>query len=160
MNPEEASKIPVWLQNRLVIGAKEVVSFPDLNLTVKAKVDTGAKTSSLHAYEITTELRGNQQWVSFTTASEDPDEGKPIRVSQPVYDKRLIRSSNGEESQRYVIRLWMQLGPVKQRIEVTLADRSKMKYPMLLGRVALEERFLVAPGASYLLGATESQHQT
>jgi hypothetical protein len=64
----------------------------------------------------------------------------------------LIRSSNGEESQRYVIRLWMQLGQVKQRIEVTLADRSKMKYPMLLGRVALEESFLVAPGACYLLG--------
>jgi len=153
MDSKQASTIPVWLQNRLVIGAKEKIFFPDLNLTVKAKVDTGAKTSSLHAYAITTELRGSQQWVNFITSSEDPDEGKPIHVSQPVYDRRLIRSSNGEESQRYVIRLWMQLGQVKQKIEVTLADRSKMKYPMLLGRVALEEQFLVAPGACYLLSS-------
>lgn len=152
MKSEKASATSVWLQKRQVIGAREIIFFPDLNLTVRAKVDTGAKTSSLHAAEVTTELRGTQQWVSFITASNDPDQGQPIRITQPVYDRRLIRSSNGEESQRYVIRLWMQLGPVKQRIEVTLADRSKMKYPMLLGRVAMEEYFLVAPGASYLLG--------
>jgi len=146
------SATAAWLQKRQVIGARESIFFPDLHLTVKAKVDTGARTSSLHAIDLKTERRGGQLWVSFTTSSDDPKLTQPIRVSQPVYDQRLIRSSNGEESQRYVIRLWMQLGSVKQKIEVSLADRSKMKYPMLLGRVAMEEEFLVAPGASYLLG--------
>ncbi len=140
-----------WLHERLVIGAKESIFFPDLELQVAAKVDTGARTSSLHAEKITPFVKQNRTWVRFLTQGSSDNEGQMHRVELPVYDRREVRSSNGQLSERYVVRLWMELGSIKQKIEVTLADRSQMKYPMLLGRKALEEHFLVAPGASYLL---------
>ena len=148
---KKSPQVADWLQDRVLIGAKEKVFFPDLGLHVKAKVDTGARTSSLHAECIETFEHQDRRWVRFVTCEGDyPSEAAPS-LELPVYDFREVRSSNGEVSQRYVVRLWIELGPVRQKIEVTLADRSRMKYPMLLGRKALEEHFLVAPGSSYLL---------
>ncbi|SFC00301.1 Uncharacterized conserved protein [Marinospirillum celere] len=140
-----------WLEGCHLIGAREKIWFPEHQLEVRAKVDTGAKTSSLHAQEITPLMRKDQLWVSFVTCNQLEDKDEPMTLVLPVYDRRPVRSSNGDESTRYVVRLWMQLGPVRQKIQLTLADRSRMKYPMLLGRTAMEEHFVVAPGASYLL---------
>ncbi|WP_114417491.1 ATP-dependent zinc protease family protein [Marinospirillum perlucidum] len=134
----------------LIIGARERVFFPDHDFWVKAKVDTGAKTSSLHARDLQVEVRGQQQWVNFYTF-QDKEGTEEIAMSLPVYDKRWVRSSNGAETQRYVVHLLLRLGELERKVEVTLADRSQMKYPMLLGRTALEEGILVAPGVRYLL---------
>lgn len=140
-----------WLEGRQVIGAREKIRFPEQQLEVRAKVDTGAKTSSLHAVDLTPFKHQDQLWIRFITCNQWEDRDETLTLTLPVYDQRPVRSSNGEESIRYVVRMWMQLGPIYQKIQVTLADRSRMKYPMLLGRTAMEEHFLVAPGASYLL---------
>ena len=139
--------------NRIIIGNREVIHFPQLGLVLRAKIDTGAKTSSLHATHLQISEKNGQQWVSFITLNEAKSKAGSVACEFPVYDHRQVRSSNGQAHWRYVIKTEIKLGNQTHKIELTLADRSKMQYPMLLGRTAMEEHYLVAPGKNYLQGS-------
>ncbi|MDV6319645.1 ATP-dependent zinc protease [Chromohalobacter sp. HP20-39] len=137
-------------QAKAVIGRREMVTLPELDLTLCAKIDTGARTSALHAEDIETFEQQGHLWVRFITRSGGP-EAPSHTLELPLYDRRKVRSSNGIEQMRYVIRTHMQLGGIDYPIELTLTDRRNMRHPMLLGRRALR-RLLVAPGAAFLHG--------
>ena len=140
-------------KNKIFIGGREVISFPELGLVLRAKIDTGAKTSSLHATDLQLFEKNNQKWVGFTTLNEVKGDACSVYCEFPVYDHRQVRSSNGQAHWRYVIETKIQLGSFQQKIQLTLADRSQMQYPMLLGRKAMEKHFLIAPGEAYLQGS-------
>ncbi|RTR02413.1 ATP-dependent zinc protease family protein [Halomonas nitroreducens] len=137
-------------QAKAVIGRREMVTLPELRLTLCAKADTGARTSSLHAEDIESYEEDGHLWVSFTTRGGGP--GSPAHVHHlHLHDRRRVTSSNGQAEWRYVIRTLMQLGELEFPVELTLTDRRNMRHPMLLGRRALR-RLLVAPGAGFLHG--------
>lgn len=135
---------------RAVIGRREMVTLPDMQLLLCSKVDTGARTSALHAEDIESFEEGEHLWVSFTTRSGGPNT-PPHLFRMHLHDRRKVRSSNGQEEWRYVIRTPMRLGDLEFPVELTLTDRRNMRHPMLLGRRALR-RLLVAPGAAFLHG--------
>lgn len=133
-----------------VIGRREMVTLPELGLSLYCKVDTGARTSSLHAEDIETFEKQGHMWVSFVTRTGGPQSPThPLKLH--LHDRRRITSSNGLAEWRYVIRTRMELGTLAYPIELTLADRSEMRHPMLLGRRAMRH-LLVAPGKIFLHG--------
>lgn len=133
-----------------IVGWRELVGLPDLvSARIPAKIDTGARTSSLHATEIERFDRDGQRWVRFLL---DLGEGRsePVICEVPRADRRIITSSNGDGQTRFIIKTALTLGSHKFRAEFSLADRSDMKFPILIGRTALRRRFLVEPSRSYL----------
>lgn len=137
-------------QARAVIGRREMVTLPELGITLCAKSDTGARTSALHAEDIESFEEDDRLWVSFTTRSGGPHT-PPHVFKLHLHDRRQVRSSNGQAEWRYVIRTPMRLGELEFPLELSLTDRRDMRHPMLLGRRALR-RLLVAPGAAFLHG--------
>jgi hypothetical protein len=133
----------------LVIGWREWVILPDLGVTVKAKVDTGARTSAIHVEDIAVRRGG---MVAFTVLPVQDDDTVRVKASAPLLDVREIRSSSGEVQVRHVIKTWAKLHRRRWQIELTLASRDEMGFRMLLGRTAMRGRFLVDPAASYLSG--------
>ncbi|GHB28026.1 ATP-dependent zinc protease family protein [Salinicola rhizosphaerae] len=133
-----------------VIGRREMVTLPDLQLTLCCKADTGARTSALHAEAIEAFEEHGHPWVRFLTRTSG-GATPPHECQLPLHDRRKVKSSNGQEEWRYVIRTRLLLGSLDFPIELTLTDRSNMRHPMLLGRRAMR-RLLVAPGAAFLHG--------
>ncbi len=141
---------PIPLRERPVIGWREWVGLPDLgDLTVKVKVDTGARTSAIHATRIEPIEVDGDAWLSFLVHPDhdDPDVVVPTRA--PVVDRRVVRSSSGEEEKRHVVHTTLVLHGIPVPIELTLTERADMGFRMLLGRRAIRRRFLVDPGRSY-----------
>jgi hypothetical protein len=136
---------------RKVIGWIEKVSLPDFQITrIKAKADTGARTSALHAENIRVHLRENgHREVSFTFHPLK-ESGKGVRITCPLKENRMVKSSTGSTTLRPVISTTLKIGNFEKKVEVTLINRSIMGFPMLLGRTALRQ-FLVDPRHSYLL---------
>ncbi|WP_394728024.1 ATP-dependent zinc protease [Altererythrobacter sp. GH1-8] len=131
------------------IGWREIVHLPELGLNaIPAKIDTGARTSSLHALEVEKFERNGEAYVRFLV--ECPGGGEPQRCEAVNVDIRGITSSNGETQRRYVIKTKLKIGMIDFRAEITLADRSDMKFPMLIGRSSLRRRFVVDSGHSWL----------
>lgn len=138
-------------QAQTIIGRREMVTLPELGLTLCAKADTGARTSSLHAEDIESFEEHGHTWISFMTYSSEPH--APLRPQKlRLHDQRRVTSSNGHAQWRYVVRTVMQLGPLDYMIELTLTNRSNMRHPMLLGRSAMHQ-LLVAPSETFLHGA-------
>ncbi|WP_136253050.1 ATP-dependent zinc protease family protein [Onishia niordana] len=135
---------------KAVIGRREMVTLPDLGLTLCCKADTGARTSALHAEEIETFEEDGHTWVSFVTRGGGP-ESPPHPVRLHLHDRRLVTSSNGQAEWRYVVRTRLQIGDLDFMAELSLTHRGDMRHPMLLGRRAMR-RLLVAPGAAFLHG--------
>ncbi|MDE1467382.1 ATP-dependent zinc protease family protein [Aurantiacibacter sp. D1-12] len=129
------------------VGWRELVGLPDLGLTgIPAKIDTGARTSSLHAEVLEEFERDGKRYVRFCV-----DWGGQRHTCEAVHvDIRGITSSNGETQRRYVIKTPLKIGSLTFRAEISLADRSDMKFPMLIGRSSLRRRFLVDSGHSWL----------
>lgn len=134
----------------LVIGWREWVALPDLGIVVKAKVDTGARTSAIHATDIRRRRGGDE--VTFTVHPHQRDDDDPVTVTLPLLDVREVRPSSGEPQERYVVKTWAKLHRRRWQIELTLASRDEMGFRMLLGRTAVRGRFLVDPAASYVGG--------
>jgi hypothetical protein len=130
-----------------VVGWRELVDLPGIALSgIPAKIDTGARTSSLHARVLDRFERDGRPFVRFAVDwDEIAHEGEAVEV-----DVRGITSSNGETQMRYVIKTPLRIGNVEFRAELSLADRSDMKFPMLIGRTALRRRFVVDSGHSWL----------
>jgi hypothetical protein len=146
----EARLIP---KEPLQIGWREWVGLPDLRVkAIKAKVDTGARTSALHAYNIAPFRRGGALWLRFELHPLQRSEAMKVVCEAPAVDERTVRNSGGGVERRYVIRTLLKLGERSWQIELALANRDQMGFRMLLGRTALEGRALIEPGRSYLLG--------
>lgn len=135
-----------------MIGWREWVSLPSLSeLPITAKVDTGAKTSSLHAASLVVAERDGQSMASFEFHPDPEHPGDPTSVVVPVLEFRMVRSSNGQEETRPVIRTEVDIAGERFDIDVTLTCRKRMGFRMLLGRRFLEDRYMVDPGRSFLL---------
>ena len=145
--------------NLTVVGWREWVGLPDLGVEhLKAKVDTGARTSALHAFNLKTFTRDGLEWVRFVV---HPLQGKmkpSIQAEAPVAELRRVKSSNGKSELRPVILTTVELQDKRWRIELTLTRRDEMSFRMLLGREALRRHCLVNPGKSYLGGKQPSPH--
>ena len=134
-----------------IVGWREWVELPALlDVPVKAKVDTGARTSALHAFSLRLTEAGGTTTAHFQIHPTQRSIRGSVEVSCEVLGFRQIRSSNGRTENRPVIRTTALLGAVRWPIEVTLTSRDAMGFRMLLGRSALKGRFLVDPGRSYL----------
>lgn len=140
-----------------IIGWREWASLPDLGLiAIKGKIDTGAKTSSLHAYDITLDEKGTKTYVNFKVHPLQHDFSVVVNCRALLVDKRHVTDSGGHKEERYVIRTSMVLNGIKKKIELTLTNRESMKYRMLIGRAALK-RYYIDPTQSYLSGKTIKQ---
>lgn len=139
--------------DNLILGALEVCDLPELQISdLHVRVDTGAKTSSLHVDNIEAKRIKGIKWVSFDIHSDIHNVSHVVRRSSKVKEVRLIKSSNAAKEKRYVIETLITMGGRTWPIEVTLTDRSNMSYLMLLGRQAMMDRVLVDPAKEYLLG--------
>lgn len=144
-------------KQNLILGALEVCDLPELQITdLHIRVDTGAKTSSLHVDNIDAKRIKGVKWVSFDIHPDIHNVARVVRRSSKVKEVRLIKSSNAAKEKRYVIETLITLGGRTWPIEVTLTDRSNMSYLMLLGRQAMMHRVLVDPSQEYLLGTGAS----
>ena len=136
-----------------VVGWREWVQIPQIDVPwIKAKIDTGAKTSAIHAFDLRGFDRGGRDWVSFSVHPWQASADDSVSVELPVHDSRSVRSSSGHEEQRYVVLLPLVLGGREVQAEVTLTDRDEMGFRMLVGREALVQGFLVDPALSYAGG--------
>ena len=135
------------------IGWREWIALPQLSvIALKVKVDTGAKTSALGARNIERFRRGKRDHVRFQVHPLQRRDDIIIPCNAPLLDERVVTDSGGHRESRYVISTLIQLGPHRWESELTLSDRTTMRFRMLLGRTALQGRFLVHPGKSYLIG--------
>ncbi|MBE9029060.1 30S ribosomal protein S6--L-glutamate ligase [filamentous cyanobacterium LEGE 11480] len=136
---------------KLIIGCEEWVELPDLQLPlIKARIDSGAKTSSLHAYNIQAFELDGQTHVRFDIHPIQKNRRIAQHCQAKVIDQRAVKSSNGVSENRFVILTPIILGEQRWEIEVTLTNRDAMGYRMLLGREAMSDRILVDPSVSFL----------
>lgn len=136
-----------------VIGWREWVALPDLGVEyIKVKVDTGARTSSLHAFDLEEETRGGIAVVRFMIHPEQRRAHPEIPVELPLVARRKVRDSGGRSELRPVVETEVSLHGRRWPIELTLTRRDAMGFRMLLGRQAIRNRFLVDPGRSYCAG--------
>lgn len=148
-------------KSKLIIGSEEWCAFPELGVpAIKARVDSGAKTSSIHAFNIQVFRREGVQWVSFEIHPIQNNRRTVIRCERPVIDKRNVKSSSGISETRYVISAAVKLGELVWDIELTLANRDSMGFRMLLGREAMVERIMVDPALACTLGEVDSAELT
>jgi len=143
-----AKREPIW-----VIGWREWVALPDLDVpAIKAKIDTGARSSALHAFNVEPFRRGDKHMVRFEVHPLQRGDHDAVSAEAELIGNRLIRSSNGHEELRPVVGMTVRLLNREWEIELTLTNRDEMGFRMLLGREALRNRFLVDPGKSFQAG--------
>jgi hypothetical protein len=147
------------MKSRLIIGWREWAGLPDFAIPeIKAKIDTGAKTSALHAYRIKKVMRDGKPWAEFFVHPVQRRRKPEIKCAAPIVDEREVRSSNGSVQTRLVVSTMLELGPFTRKIELTLTNRDEMGFRLLIGRQALAKRYLVDSGLSYGLGEPEDQN--
>ncbi|HQE33428.1 30S ribosomal protein S6--L-glutamate ligase [Flavobacterium alvei] len=146
------------LQSKIILGSEEWCSLPELGIpTIKARVDSGAKTSALHAINIAPFKKESQNWVKFDINPIQNNVKTVIHCEAPLVDKRIVKSSSGFREERYVIQTNLEIGNSKWVIEMTLTNRDSMGFRMLLGREAMSGRVMVDPEQQYLLGEPTSE---
>lgn len=151
----EAKKIP---ETKQTIGWREWVALPQLGIErVKVKVDTGARTSALHAFEVIPFRREDRDWVRFGIHPTQRESTPEVWCEAAVLERRVVRDSGGHEEKRYVIETEVTLGDAVWSIELTLTDRDNMGFRMLLGRTALRGTFIVDPARSYVISRRKGQ---
>ena len=145
-------------QNKIILGSEEWCSFPELGIpAIKARVDSGAKTSALHAINIAPFVKDSENWVKFDINPIQNNLKTVIHCEAKLIDKRIVKSSSGFREQRYVIQTQLKIGDDIWAIEMTLTNRDSMGFRMLLGREAMSGRILVDPEQKYLLGQTSTE---
>jgi hypothetical protein len=135
------------------LGWREWVGLPEWSLSfVKAKVDTGARTSSLHAEHLEEFERNGDQWIRFRVSPWQGSNQDSVTAEAPLVESRTVKSSTGAAQHRPIVSTTVTIAGQHLEVELTLTDRSDMGFKMLLGRQALRKRFTVDPGSSYLGG--------
>ncbi len=141
-----------------VLGWREWVALPDLGIRqIKVKVDTGARSSALHAYDLHEIKKQGQTWIRFKVHPLQRNSRKVCASEAPVLEYRSVRSSSGRAALRPVIVTNLELLGVTWPVELTLANRDAMGFRMLLGREAVRRRFLVDSGKSYYGGKPKTR---
>lgn len=137
----------------VIIGANEWVGLPALGIgRLRARVDTGAKTSALHVGDMQTFRKGRYDWVRFQVVRGSRRSPRLVDCEARISDIRNVRNTSGRMEQRLCIETVIQLGYESWQTEITLTNRDKMRYRMLLGRSAISHHALVDPGRRYLHG--------
>lgn len=140
-------------EDRPVIGWREWVALPDLGVrAIKAKIDTGARTSSLHAFDLEEFRSRKRDMVRFGIHPEQRSAARERIVEAEVHDWREVRSSSGEAELRPVVLTTIELMGERWAIELTLTRRDAMGFRMLLGRQGVRGHYVVDPGRSFLNG--------
>lgn len=143
-------------QNLKVIGRLENVDFPEWELyDIEAKIDTGAYTSSLHCHHIKSFEEDGEEYVKFNLLDPSHETYNDKLFKLPIYRKKLVKSSNGETEERFVVKTEVKIFDHLFTAELSLTDRSEMRYPVLIGRKLLNSRFLVDTSQKYLTKETE-----
>lgn len=141
-----------------LIGWREWLSLPALGIpTIKAKVDTGARSSALHAFDIEVFTEAGREMVRFKVHPFQRDTSATVEAVAELFDRRNVRSSEGTESMRPVILTPVELLGQQWLVEVTLTRRDNMGFRMLLGRQAVRRRFVVEPGRSFVAGRVHAR---
>lgn len=136
-----------------VIGWREWIKLPELGIkSIKAKVDTGARSSSLHAFDLQQFEKDGEEWVRFKVHPKQRDTRKTVKAEAKILEMRSVRSSSGKASMRPVVLTNIELLGETWAVELTLANRDEMGFRMLLGREAFRRKFLVDAGNSYYGG--------
>ncbi len=139
--------------DKIIVGSEEWCSFPQIHIpALKARVDSGAKTSSLHAVNVKSFKKDGIPWVSFDVHPLQNDRKTTVHCEAPVHDRRRVKSSSGNSELRFVIKTILAIAEDTWEVEVTLTNRNTMGYRMLLGRQAMSGKMLVDPQSSCLLG--------
>ena len=135
------------------IGWQEWAGFPELCTTrIKAKIDTGAKTSAIHAFSVSEFERDGAPWASFILHPVQRRKLPEITCQAPIVDRRMIRSSNGIAQERLVIRTTMRMGDREWPVDLSLTNRDDMGFRLLVGRDALKKSILIHPARTFLQG--------
>lgn len=141
---------------KLRVGWREWVRLPAFgHAEIRAKIDTGARTSALYAHNLAFVRRRGATWAAFDVWSEWPEDASPRRVKAEVVDMRAVTSSNGRAETRPVVATTLVIGGQALEAQVTLANRSRMRFAMLVGRQALGGLVEVDPRSSFLAGRAE-----
>ncbi|MGJ3251340.1 MAG: ATP-dependent zinc protease family protein [Elainellaceae cyanobacterium] len=144
-------------QSRPIIGWREWIALPELDIsTIKAKIDTGARSSALHAYDIEPFEREGKSMVRFKVHPYQRDIHHVVAAEAEIFDKRHVRNSGGHAELRLVILTPVRLNGIEWSIELTLTNRDVMGFRMLLGRQAVRERFLIDASRSYIQSPSQS----
>lgn len=134
-----------------VVGWREWLTLPELGIAkIKAKVDTGARTSALHAFALKTFKEDNKDRIAFDMHPLQHDTRTVLTCKADIIDLRWVSDSGGHKELRYVIQTPIQIGDIIWPVEITLTERDTMLFRMLLGRSAIRKRFLVNPGRSFI----------
>jgi hypothetical protein len=137
----------------IVLGWREWLALPELGIpAIKAKIDTGARTSSLHVDTLETSERDGRTWLRFSVAATGRRSAPRVECFAPASARRTVTDSGGHATLRWFIRTRIVLGGVEVDTEINLTNRHNMLFPMLLGRSALSHRFAVDPAAAYACG--------
>ena len=140
-------------EGKPVLGWREWIGFPDLGIPlIKTKVDTGARTTCLHAFSVKPFERDGSRWVRFGIHPEQNNASVEVWCEAPLKDQRVVRDSGGHEELRYVIETTLSIGQHRLQAEINLTDRDSMKFRALLGRTAMRGNYLVDPARSFLQG--------
>lgn len=137
---------------RQVVGWREWVALPDFDVTIKAKVDTGAASASLHAFDLERFSRDGVDMARFDIHPRQRSAQGAVTVEAEVVDERHVRNPGGRTEIRPVIRTKMRWAEIVWEADINLTRRDEMGFRMLLGRKALKNRFIVDPGRSFLGG--------
>ncbi len=140
-------------QPAAIIGWKEWIRLPELDIpAVKAKIDTGARTSSMHTFSLEEFEANGRRMVRFGIHPLQRRRDIERFCEAPVLEERRVKNSGGHIERRYVIQTTAVIGDISWPIHITLTNRDPMLFRMLLGRKAVENRFLINPGRAYLTG--------
>ncbi len=147
-------KVKRLRRTKEIVGWREWIQLPDLGVPrVKVKVDTGARSSCLHAFNVEVVQEADRQMVHFDIHPLQNSIAGTVRASAELIEYRVVRSSSGHEELRPVIRTLVAMGEMAWPIEVTLTNRDQMGFRMLLGRRAIATRYWVDPAKSYVQSA-------
>ncbi len=134
-----------------VIGWREFLALPELGIEqIKAKIDTGARSSALHAFDIETFERDGKQQVRFKVHPHQKDTQYVVSAEAEILDRREVRNSGGKAESRIFIETTVELGGHSWAVELTLTNRDNMGFRMLLGRQGVRSRFLVDADNSFI----------
>jgi hypothetical protein len=140
------------MENKITIGSLEDFDLPELGIFgIQVRIDTGAKTSSLHVDNMTRFTKSGKPWVRYDIHPNIHNVDEIINCQSPIKDIRTVKSSNGTSEERYVIKTLVKVGTLVWPIEITLTNREDMSNLMLFGREGMGDKVLIDPSSTFLL---------